>query len=159
MIERHTADVQPAFDISSWFFCKEIVNREDVILTSSIFYFDDEIGCLDIFESLFNDEYDVRTATSLAEARRMLSERPADIIISDQIMPEIEGTDFLRDIARLSPESHRILLTGRVTLGNVLPEISGSIVHQFIAKPWLYQEMTHALERALATSEMHARDH
>ena len=117
---------------------------EEMNLNKSIFYFDDESGCLDVFECFFGDEYQVRTSTSLAEAHRMLSEHPADIIISDQIMPEIKGTVFLRDVARRWPESYRVLLTGGAMLGNVLPEINGSFVHQFMAKPWLYQDMQQA---------------
>lgn len=124
----------------------------------SIFYFDDEVGCLDIFENFFGDEYHIRTATSLAVAHRMLSEHPADIVISDQIMPEIEGTGFLRDVARRWPESFRVLLSGGATLGNVLPEISGSTIQQFIAKPWVYQEMSQALERACASLKLRELD-
>ena len=44
---------------------------------------------LDIFQEMFQDEYDIRTTTELAVARRMLSECAADIIITDQSMPEI----------------------------------------------------------------------
>ena len=50
----------------------------------SVFYFDDDATLLDIFQETFEDQYDIRTTTKLAVARRMLSECAADIIISDQ---------------------------------------------------------------------------
>lgn len=65
----------------------------------SIVYLDDDPGCLDVFEQTLNDEYEVRTATTPDEARRMLTERVANIIVSDQSMPAIKGEDFLREVA------------------------------------------------------------
>lgn len=53
----------------------------------------------------------------------MLAECAADLIISDQIMPEIDGTDFLREAALVCPGSVRILLSGYISLGDVLGEV------------------------------------
>ncbi len=103
---------------------------------------------LDLFEEMFGNEYEVRTATTLAEARRMLSERPADIIISDQSMPEISGTEFLSEAAKLYPSSFRIMLTGSMLAGEAIPEISSGIVQLFVTKPWDNQIMRQMLERA-----------
>lgn len=114
----------------------------------SIFYFDDEATMLELFEEMFGNEYEVRTASTLAEARRTLSEQPADIIISDQSMPEISGTEFLSEVARLYPSSFRIMLTGSMLVGEALPEISSGIVQLFVTKPWDNQTMRRMLERA-----------
>jgi DNA-binding NtrC family response regulator len=117
-------------------------------LKRTIFYIDDETGCLSLFQERFGDEYDVRTAATLSEARRMLGERPADIVISDQNMPEIKGTDFLGEVAATHPPSYRVLLTGGIHLGGVIPEISGGVIHLFIPKPWTEHDMQQMLERA-----------
>lgn len=114
----------------------------------SIFYFDDEATMLDLFEEMFGNEYEVRTATTLAEARRMLSEQPANIIISDQSMPEISGMEFLSEVAELYPTSFRIMLTGSMLAGEAIPEISSGIVQLFVTKPWDNQTMRQMLERA-----------
>src|SRR4051812_23557898 len=94
--------------------------KGSVELKRTIFYIDDEAVCLDLFQEVFGDEYDVRTATTLVEARRMLTQRPADIVISDQSMPEIKGTDFLREVAATYPSSYRVLLTGSIHVGGVI---------------------------------------
>ena len=119
----------------------------------SIFYFDDEIACLEMFESFFGGEYHVRTATTLAEARRMLSEQPADIVISDHLMPEISGREFLSEVARVYPKSCRVMLTGGITVGEVLPDVCSGVVQLFLAKPWKAQYMSRMLGRLIATMQ------
>jgi DNA-binding NtrC family response regulator len=119
-----------------------------VKLKRTIFYFDDEAACLKVFQSTFGHEYDVRTTTSVAQARRMLLERSADIIISDQDMPEISGAEFLAEMAKEYPQSYRVMLTGRMLAGEAIPEILSGIIHFFIPKPWTVQEMQMMLERA-----------
>ncbi len=114
----------------------------------TVFYFDDDATQLEVFQKVFGDRYDVRVATTLAEARRLLVDCTPDIIISDQKMPEIEGTEFLREAAAACPESFRVLLTGAISFGEVLPEVSSGIVHVFAPKPWSEEEMSEALERA-----------
>jgi DNA-binding NtrC family response regulator len=114
----------------------------------SIFYFDDETQALDLFQEVFAAEYDVRTADTLSEARRMLKERRADIVISDQNMPEISGTEFLAEIAKEYPQSYRVMLTGSILAGEAIPEILSGIVQLFMPKPWTEEEMRRVLERA-----------
>jgi DNA-binding NtrC family response regulator len=127
-------------------------------LKRTIFYLDDEVGCLSLFRETFGDKSDVRTATTLSEARRLLAERPADIIISDQTMPEIKGTEFLSEVAIAYPLSYRVLLTGSIHLGNVIPEIGTGLVHLFLPKPWTTQDIEAMLERASLSFELRANE-
>ncbi len=123
-------------------------------MDGSIFYLDDDASQLELFREMFGDDYDVRTATTPAEARAILSECTPDIIISDQRMPEIEGTEFLREAARRCPESFRVLLTGALTVGSVLPEVASGVINLFLPKPWTSEEMGAALERAAASLDL-----
>ena len=68
-------------------------------------------------------------------------------------MPGVRGTDFLRAAAQVCPDSARVLLTGHVSLGEVLPEVASGAVHLFISKPWREAEMRDALERAGALAD------
>lgn len=117
----------------------------------TIFYFDDDATQLEVFEKTFGDRYDVRVAATLAEARRVIAECAPDIIISDQKMPEIEGTEFLREAAAACPESFRVLLTGAISVGEVLPQVTSGLIHLFAPKPWSQEEMREALERISAS--------
>jgi DNA-binding NtrC family response regulator len=127
-------------------------------LKRTIFYIDDEAGCLSLFQETFGDTSDVRTATTLSEARRLLAEHPADIIISDQTMPGIKGTEFLSEVAADYPSSYRVLLTGSIHLGDVLPEVGSGLVHLFLPKPWTTQDMKAMLERASLYFELRANE-
>lgn len=123
----------------------------------SIFYLDDNEDILAVFRATFRHEYDVRTTSSLEEALRMLNSCAADIIISDQRMPEMEGTEFLRRAHELCPQSLRILLTGEVKFGDVLEEVKNGVVEYFIQKPWDFVELRNMLERASMAYEMRHR--
>jgi DNA-binding NtrC family response regulator len=120
----------------------------------SILYLDDERMCLDVFQEMFSDEYDVRTAVTLCEACQLMSEHPAQIVISDQQLPEIEGREFLRGIAATYPQSYRVMLTGDVMVGDMIAEISKGIIDLFISKPWNEQEMRQMLERASVVQKL-----
>jgi DNA-binding NtrC family response regulator len=121
-------------------------------MKQAILYLDDDEGCLSLFEHMFGDAYDVRVAATLGEARRMLAERAADIIISDQSMPEIEGTEFLREVAAAYPNSYRIMLTGTTAVGNMLREIGTGVINLFITKPWNEEHLRRSFERAGVTT-------
>lgn len=117
-------------------------------LEHSIFYLDDEATHLEVFQDMFGAEFDVRVATTPDEARGMLAECAADIIISDQKMPKIEGVHFLREASQAWPKSFRILLTGHLLVGAVMNEIKTGVIHAFITKPWTEERMREMLERA-----------
>ncbi|HEY0406665.1 MAG TPA: response regulator [Pyrinomonadaceae bacterium] len=120
----------------------------------SILYLDDEQRLLDIFREMFSDRYKVYTANTLAQARAVLAEHAVDIIISDQVMPEIEGSEFLREVAASYPDSFRIMLTGQAGIGSMLAEISSGIIQLFVVKPWREDYLRPVLERARASLEM-----
>jgi DNA-binding NtrC family response regulator len=117
----------------------------------TVLYLDDERGCLDVFRETFARGYDVRTAASASEALRMLAERPADVIISDQVMPETSGKEFLRGVASLYPSSYRVLLTGAITVAYAIEEVGAGVVQAFVVKPWTEAELLRVLERAVST--------
>lgn len=106
-----------------------------------ILYVDDETDLLTIFELMFKDDYDIRTFDNPIDALRMLSDCPADIIISDQMMPQMSGTEFLRKAARLCPDGFRIMLTGNAAVGDVFAEIASGVINIFIPKPWNAPQM------------------
>jgi DNA-binding NtrC family response regulator len=114
----------------------------------SILYLDDESICLDVFHHTFSEEYDVRIAKTIAEARQAMAEHSSDILISDQTMPDTSGIDFLREAAIAYPSSVRVLLTGSMCCGEALREISTGTVNMFVTKPWNEEDMSKVLLRA-----------
>lgn len=131
--------------------------RESVLMRRTVLYFDDDQRLLDLFQEMFGGRYEVLIAATLDDARRALKDCAPEIIISDQLMPEIQGTDFLREAAGACPESFRILLTGQATLGEFFAEISTGLIHFFEAKPWREARMNEILERACAVLDHRLR--
>ena len=106
-----------------------------------ILYVDNETELLTIFELTFRDDYHIKTSNNPIDALQMLSDCPAEIIISDQMMPQMNGTEFLRMAARLCPEAFRIMLTGNAAVGDVFSEIASGVINIFIPKPWNESQM------------------
>jgi DNA-binding NtrC family response regulator len=123
----------------------------------SVLYLDDEQGCLDVFRETFDREYDVRTASTPEEARRMLAACTADVIISDESMPDINGKAFLAEVAGAHHAAYRVLLTGSLTVGGALQEISRGVVQAFVAKPWNRDDIRRVMERGQADEERKRR--
>jgi DNA-binding NtrC family response regulator len=111
-------------------------------------YFDDEEALLTLFREAFGDRHKVRTASTLAEARRELASCAPDVVISDWSMAESTGVEFLREAARACPGSFRVLLTGQGHVGDFIAELGAGVVQLFITKPWTEGGMRKALERA-----------
>jgi DNA-binding NtrC family response regulator len=119
----------------------------------SVLYLDDEQCCLDVFRERFDREYDVRTASTPEDARRMLAARPADVVISDESMPDISGKAFIAEVAAAYPSAYRVLLTGSIMVGGALLEISAGVVQAFVAKPWNRADIRRVMERGQADEE------
>ena len=114
---------------------------------TSILYFDDEQTCLDIFHQFFSKDYDVQIVSTLAEAQDALARHRFDIVISDQLMPKIDGLTFLRQIAITHSQTFRMMLTGSIGIGEVISEVSAGIIQMFITKPWTESNMRQVFER------------
>lgn len=110
-------------------------------MSLTILYVDDETELLTIFELMFGSDYHIKTSDNPVKALRLLADYPADIIISDQMMPQMNGTEFLRMAARLCPQGFRIMLTGNAAVGDVFSEIANGVINIFIPKPWNPSQM------------------
>lgn len=64
--------------------------------------------------------YEVETAGNGVEALSRMQDQRYDIVISDIMMPEMNGTDLLREIRRQFPMTHVIIISGYVTLDSAL---------------------------------------
>ncbi len=91
----------------------ENVALEDqpVAKTYNILYVDDEESNLRIFRMAFKRHYNVYTTTDIEEAVRILDDNNIHLIMTDQKMPEMNGTELLERILPKHPDIIRIILT------------------------------------------------
>ena len=101
-----------------------IVDDEDMVLKS-----------LGSFLSL-ETEYKVETFLSAKDALEFITNNKVDLVVSDYLMPEMDGITFLAQVKEIKPEIPRIILTGYADKENAIKAINDVGLFQYIEKPW-----------------------
>ena len=83
-----------------------------------------------------------------AEGLELLEKESFDVIMSDFIMPELDGLEFLSRARELQPEASRILLTGYADKESAIRSINEISLYQYIEKPWHNQQLLMLLRNA-----------
>lgn len=102
---------------------------------------DDEHSVLRSLHWLLQDRFDVSSATDACQGLELVGNSDFDVVISDQRMPGMTGTEFLKRIKEASPNTMRLLLTGYSEYADVLRSVNESEVFRFINKPWNNQHL------------------
>lgn len=98
---------------------------------------DDEPHVLNALKRVFRQEnYRILTAGSGREALEVLARERCQLMISDYLMPEMNGAELLRQVKEQYPEMIRIMLTGHADTAAVMGAIKEGAVYKFILKPW-----------------------
>ena len=98
---------------------------------------DDDVNVLSSLHRLFRpDGYQILTASTPAEGFEMLALHHVHVIVCDQRMPSMSGTEFLSKVKELYPETIRIILSGYTGLEAVLDSINRGAIYRFYTKPW-----------------------
>jgi CheY-like chemotaxis protein len=98
---------------------------------------DDDVNVLAALHRLFRrDNYRVLTASSPAEGFELLALYPVQVILCDQRMPVMSGTEFLSKVKEMYPDTIRIILSGYTGVESVLESINRGAIYRFYTKPW-----------------------
>ena len=126
----------------------------------SVLFIDDEVQNLVSFKAAFRRIYDeVFTAESAAEGLKILKENPAiKVILSDQRMPEMTGTEFFASILNDYPEVIRILITGYSDISVVVDAINLGQVYRYLIKPWDEMMIKIAVDNAIELFEIRRKN-
>ena len=124
---------------------------------------DDEemiLGSLRSFLALETD-YEVLTFSSPLKALESIRENQIDLVISDYLMPEMTGIEFLLQVKKLQPYATRILLTGYADKENAIRAINEVNLYQYIEKPWNNEDLKliiqNGLERRFLMADLEAK--
>jgi len=112
-------------------------------IAEQVLFVDDEVNILRTLQRLFLDEdYEMFTAESGQEALLMIDEGLApQVIVSDQRMPGMDGSEFLSKVREKLPDSVRIILTGYADITAAVDAINLGEVFRYILKPWEDEEL------------------
>ena len=113
---------------------------------------DDDPLVLDgLRRALHKETYEALSAVSADEALRILSLKKVDVVVSDEMIPGMPGSEFLGVVCNKYPETIRIMLTGRPDLDTALRSIHKGHVYRFLIKPCSGKELS--IEVGLILSE------
>ena len=115
---------------------------------------DDEPANLQKLHRTFVDLYNVHLAHTGEKALEILKSRQIDAVITDQKMPHMSGIEFLDAARREQPDMVRIILTGYAEVDDLIAAINTSIVHKYITKPWVPDDLRMAVREALEKREL-----
>ena len=116
---------------------------------------DDEPDNLDLLYRTFRRSFKVLRAESGTEALKVLSEEgEVAVIISDQRMPQMKGTEFLSKTVPDFPDTVRIILTGFTDVEDLVDAINAGQVYRYITKPWDPEELKGVVNRASETYDL-----
>lgn len=116
---------------------------------------DDEPDNLDLLYRTFRRDFQVLKAESGVRALELLAqEGEVAVIISDQRMPEMKGTEFLSRTVPEFPDTVRIILTGFTDVEDLVEAINSGQVYKYITKPWDPDELKAVVQRAAETYEL-----
>jgi DNA-binding NtrC family response regulator len=98
---------------------------------------DDEINiCNALRRSLRKEGYEITVANEPAEGLKILAQQKIDVVLSDHLMPNMTGLEFLTVVRDRHPDSLRILLTGHADMETAIRSINDGNVYRFLTKPW-----------------------
>src|SRR5262245_54754332 len=109
---------------------------------------DDDANELFVCAKLLERHCEVVTATTPAQAPDRLRSEHFDVVLSDQILRDMLGTQLLAAVRRLQPATRRILTSAFVETADVLPAIHAGDVHLCVGKPVNPQELFDGLAPA-----------
>jgi len=120
---------------------------------------DDEPGIVKALARVFRQEnYEVVTAGNGNEGLARLAEGGFQLVISDFMMPGMDGAHFLREVKQRSPDTIRIMLTGHANTDAVMGAINDGAVYKFILKPWNDDDLRVTVALALEQFDLMARN-
>ncbi|MGK5026378.1 EAL domain-containing protein [Janthinobacterium sp. RB2R34] len=98
---------------------------------------DDDVFMLDVLSDfLAQDGYRILTAQTAAEGFDILARHQVQVILCDQCMPAMSGTEFMERVKQLCPNTFRIMLSAYADLAPIMAAINRGAVDRFYTKPW-----------------------
>jgi CheY-like chemotaxis protein len=119
-----------------------------------VLFVDDEVNVQNAVRRLLRREpYDLLLVSSGQEALEVLKQRRVQLVISDQRMPGMTGTELLRQVRLRWPETIRVILSGYAEVNTIIAAINEGEIYKYLTKPWNDEEIKLHIRRAI---EQHA---
>jgi two-component system, probable response regulator PhcQ len=122
---------------------------------ATVLFVDDEPAVLEgVRQVLRRHPFNIVTAGSAASALRMLNVAGIDVVVSDERMPEMTGSEFLSIVCERYPATMRIILTGQATVDSAIRAINEGEIFRFLLKPCHAQDLAQTILSALEVQSL-----
>ncbi len=110
---------------------------ETLLDQQTLLIVDDDAFMLDVLSDfLAQDGYRILTAETAAEGFDILARHKVQVILCDQCMPLMSGTEFMERVKNLCPDTFRIMLSAYADLTPIMAAINHGAIDRFYTKPW-----------------------
>lgn len=106
-----------------------------------------------IRSALRKQPYEILTANSAKAALAILAETGIDVVVSDERMPEMGGSQLLSLVRQHHPDTVRIILTGQASLNAAVDAINQAEIYRFLVKPCPPAALALCVEQAIEVKE------
>lgn len=115
----------------------------------TVLYVDDQSINLKLFEATFKNDFDLILTQYPEEVLQILEEKEVEVLVSDQRMPGMMGTELLKIVAEKYPDTRRYLLTAFTDAETVIEAVNVGHVHGYIKKPMQADEVRASISNSL----------
>ena len=114
---------------------------------------DDKDSMLKMLSTLLADDWDVETFRSASEALERFRRNPADLVLTDIRMPDMDGMELLQTVKREAPDTEVILMTAYATVSQAVEAVKAG-AYNYLTKPFEPDELKIALEKAYERKQL-----
>ena len=123
-------------------------------MSKSILIIDDEQNIINALRrALICEDFELQSETDSSKALKLIDENNFDVIICDQKMAGLTGTDILEYCSRISPGTIRILITGYSDINVLADAINKCKIHHYLTKPWDNKNLIDVIKKSLLEKE------
>lgn len=115
----------------------------------NILIVDDQIEILHALRRLLQEDYQIHMASSGEEALQLLEKIEFTVVIADQRMPGMTGTEFLEKSLLIQPQIVRILITAYADIQASIDAVNKGHIFYYISKPWEPEDLLLIVQRAV----------
>ena len=126
-----------------------------VIMQHTILIVDDEPTVTAVLrDALSREPFVILSAGCAEEALPILERKEVDVVISDEKMPGMSGTEFLAVVRKKYPDSIRMILTGHASLESAVRAINEGEIYRFFTKPCNVLDVALSVRKALQQRDL-----
>ena len=131
--------------------CQPVSPEVPDTVPPTLLIIDDEAHVRSSLQRLLRqDGYRILTASGATEAFNLLAQTPVHLVMCDQRMEEMSGTELLDKIKDMYPHTLRIILSGYTDLQTIMEAVNRGALYRFYTKPWDNQTLRENIRAAFS---------